>query len=552
MLPAEVLEALGDPSLTRLAIVGEDLDAAIDEETGLLEAVGPEIVGWLTDQRSAMVRAALDEAGVDTSQIGLTGLSTEPIAAAGPQTAFGETWIGGVILAPLMLEVVSGRIGESGDIPTEPRTSRDVTTQGRLQTVAITTMSLRLSISGSTVISEADVSQQSTTTDTTTGLEVVTGSHRTYIRAELTACPDASGRVVMKIQIDLTSSTGGALGSTSFEAHSVGERVGQVDDAAFLVSETETMDMTYGTTSTNGASRTGSGTITIGSTRGPQGRGFGRITNASQTTGSGTMSQADSLRWQNALYMTSLIVTSRAFEKAQELWRGGKCVKIVATESNRLVDINEVVSFTAKPVHIIEGIDLDKKVVATLAGGKAVDPAGVEQDPPASITYLAPSRARQGGIVTITSTSNRGIGKLDIDFRTRDLDFVIDQASGGGRIKGQKCGGTDGEWVADGTYDRGGFEGQQQWVVEIDGSTGLGTFVYTDHSEGVFAGITIYQDGTAEGTASVTVSDEGQALMHLQETRHSYTSYTSAGGEGQDASAPTAAYDMAWEAGGNC
>jgi hypothetical protein len=124
---------------------------------------------------------------------------------------------------------------------------------------------------------------------------------------------------------------------------------------------------------------------------------------------------------------------------------------------------------------------------------------------------------------------------------------VIDGARNGSQVHGQKCDGIDGQWVVDGTYSRSGFDGTQQWVITLSEASMTGTFTYTDHQVGVQVGVTITTEGSAEGTVTASIDEEDNVLMHLTETRHTFRSSTSVGGQGADQNAPLADYDFAWE-----
>ena len=120
-----------------------------------------------------------------------------------------------------------------------------------------------------------------------------------------------------------------------------------------------------------------------------------------------------------------VIVASLLFEAAQKKWRTGFCVRIEATETSRTVETDEVVPFTAKPWHNFDGVELDQPIVATLNGTKSASPLDVEQDPPAAVTFTAGAAEGDRGTVTLTSTSKRGIGTLDLVF-TVEEPFVLE------------------------------------------------------------------------------------------------------------------------------
>jgi hypothetical protein len=258
----------------------------------------------------------------------------------------------------------------------------------------------------------------------------------------------------------------------------------------------------------------------------------------------------------STIRMVTVTTLAHAFGLAQQKWRDGACVEIRATESSREVAPNEVVPFTATPRHRIEGVDLHKRVVATLSGRLAVDPVGVEQDPPAAVTYTAPSEVDDGGTVTLKSTSNRGIGTLDLTFVVKVRGWSIDEPSGGGRITGQKCGGVGGDWIVDGTYRRAVgpmvADGKQRWVITINEATMAGTYRYTDAQRSTVGGVVIKVDTTIKGTVALTIDDTGRARMVLTETSRKITASTNLGGSGGGAGQPDLVGRLVWQVGGDC
>jgi hypothetical protein len=555
---AEILDALTDPSWERLAAVTEELDAEADTVVGLVDGLGEETVGWLTDERSAAMTSALEAAELTLPDIGPARLTDEPIAAAGPMTALGgEAFIGSVLTGGIGLDAMLNRIGESGTRDIDPLEHRSEQTHGDLHTVQTTTVNLRLTVSGSTVTSEADATQESVSTNTQTGAEITRGTYRSHITATLNACPDVNGIVTLDMVVEQSTGHTGSLGSASWQGSMTSQTRGQVGEDAWLQSETEVSDLEVATTSSDGSTRSGTANTIITTQRGPNGARSSRVTSA-EGTESGTMDSADRARWATFLRMVGFMVSGRGFDKAQELWRSGKCVRIEATESSRQVQKNEVVDFTAEPWHQIDGVRLDKRVVATLGGVASVEPDGAAQDPPAPVTYRAGSEQGDVGTVTLTSTSNRGIGTLDLRFRVGGdyhLDGTYQNAFATGTAHGEKCDGSlDGEWVIEGEYTAAGiYEGTQRWVITVNEQTMSGTFTYTDHQVGFVPGAP-ETEGRAAGTVTVAEDELGDVLMHLTETSHSFQTQTTApvGGYGNDVNAPLQEYDFTWELGDDC
>ncbi len=422
-VPAELVEALADPSRQRAAAVGEALDARIDEQIGLVAALGPDVVGWLTDRRSDAYRSVLEDQGVDTTALAPRRLSTEPIAAAGPaaagpgDVAFGMAWFGASIMAPLYVGVGMSQVGNgNGQLPTQPTTSVDTRTEDGKVIKDTTTIDARLTISGATVRADVQLIQRTDVSDAATGAAIGSSTGNAHIIAEVNACPNPDGEVELTLTIDLSNDAAGLPGGSSFTMHSDERFIGHVDDDAWLVSADETATMDYTVTPPSGPAQTGSGTRAFTHTYGPGG-GRSTITAANSTVGQGTMDPNESVKWQTMVLMTSMIARTQVMEEAQKTWRtSGKCVEIKTDERSRTVDPDEQVQIEARLMHVFDGNLLTKPIVATLSGTKTVLPAGEEQDSPAPITYIASSTTGAVGTVTMKSTSNRGIANLDLRF----------------------------------------------------------------------------------------------------------------------------------------
>jgi hypothetical protein len=112
---------------------------------------------------------------------------------------------------------------------------------------------------------------------------------------------------------------------------------------------------------------------------------------------------------------------------AENNWRSGGCVKIVATSSGRV----DPASTTAIPVTVLgryDGAVVPAKLEAVLAGGASLDPTLLAQTP-GTLTYTAPSERGKAATISLTATSRRGIAKLDLTANTGGQGYT---ASGGG------------------------------------------------------------------------------------------------------------------------
>jgi hypothetical protein len=412
-------EALADPTMTRLARAGQEMDAALDSAGGSTAALGDATVEWLTERRTAAVQAALNAAGVQTTgvPVGPPGAKIAAVGSnqlSGPITAAGMAWVGTTVGVPFTMHVMTGRIGEDAQSTGDPVTSHDETTIDGNRVTADTTTRFRSRVSGSTVTVDGEVTQTSTTTSPQ-GAVLSTTSYTSRVHAELEACPDANGKVTLTIEMDMSSSASGA-GTSTFAFSATSQQTGQVGDDAWLTETLEEIDVEQGVTAPDGTRTTGSSSRSIRVAQRPGGGGFDRVVDSTGSVGPGTMDEAESIRWGNFVQLTTMITSSLAFRDAQEAWRGGKCVAVEASERSRDVEADDTIRFEAWPVHVIEGGRLDKPIVATLVGSVSILPEGIKQDAPAPLTYVSGHEEGGSGTVTMKSTSNRGIGTLDVTF----------------------------------------------------------------------------------------------------------------------------------------
>jgi hypothetical protein len=113
------------------------------------------------------------------------------------------------------------------------------------------------------------------------------------------------------------------------------------------------------------------------------------------------------------------------------------CVTVVATAPGT-ASAKQVVSIDLRTRHVLQGIELDKRVTATLSGEGSIDP---EQLPKTAgtIADTAGDKAGDAGTIAFESRSRLGIGRASLTITVRRA-YRIDQAVGDLSFTGVVCG----------------------------------------------------------------------------------------------------------------
>ncbi len=530
-LETNVLAAAGDPSAVRMTSVERDFLAQLDRLSGYSEAIGPELEAWRIEQRSVAVTAALEAAGIDTSTVGPTAISTRPVAALGDGlTAAGLAWIGSSLGSALALNAGISGISPSANGQAGPPanfTATDTVTVGDQQMTATFNVNVALSISGSLVVVDADATESDVSTSVSSGSQIGTANHRSHIHIEAKACPDANGVVEVKITFDISTDASGMPGGGSATVTSTTTQQGHVNDAAYLASADSTIDAQFTRTTASGSTQSGSSTFTNSQVFGANGTGVTSGAAAPSLNITGNFDVGEATGFLSFVMLTATMVTGQALDAAQTQWRNGKCVAIRSSEHTRDVGPNDVVHFNAQPFQRIEHVDLNQPVVASFAGETSLDPVDTPVPAPADFTFKASARETSGRI-ELKTTSKRGIGILPIAFTVKFQGWFIQQSftnSVGvtGTIEGKRCG-DDPEttWEAKGTYHFLVFDGKQAWKIDINdkGFVGndliwTGPYTYRDDSTGPYG---VKQHTRVSGTVKMIISDaDGSATMTFTE-----------------------------------
>jgi hypothetical protein len=123
------------------------------------------------------------------------------------------------------------------------------------------------------------------------------------------------------------------------------------------------------------------------------------------------------------LYVETMVTA--AAQQAEKMWREGKCLELIVDPDGGDIDADATKDVTATLKHKIEGNELDKPVVARLAGVAKLEPAGEKQPAPATVTYTAGPKDGDHGEITFESISNRGIAQKTVTFTVGSVKLEV-------------------------------------------------------------------------------------------------------------------------------
>ncbi|HXG26810.1 MAG TPA: hypothetical protein VNL94_08175 [Candidatus Binatia bacterium] len=547
-LTSGALAAAKLTSVSDVAAFENEQAAAVAAAAGIPEHLGAGTWTWVEEQLRGELAKALAEAGVTSAgPILLASVDTAPLPFDVDSLA--NAGVVGLALAAAftMFSTPSNSSGANIDLDsTQSQTANGETSTARVATT------IQFGSSGSQLSADVSLSVDVTVTNATSGAVLRTARFLSRGTIKLDLCPDSSGKARGHVSMRVEGGTS-ADGAGVVEVESDVEVT--VGDDAWIQSVTGDGTSTQTTAGPGRGPRRS--VVTAGFTAPVSragiidaGRGSerGRILEESGEP----LTEAEATAAARQVGSTMGVATYVVATRAQDHWRGGNCVEIRATEQTRKVKKNETVQFEARVWHKVEGVELTKPIHSAFAGTASLDPVDVEVPSPMLLSFKAGPNLDDQGTVSLTTTSNRGIGTLDITFTVAG-GWFIDGANFGGRLKGLKCGDPPGDWVIDGTYKVGAFAGEQRWTITIGADERTGTFGYNTTQTGTIQGVTIYVVGLAFGEATLDIDPvTGQAHMELEEKTHTYSATTSKGGSGRDQDADLVRYAFDWEVGGDC
>lgn len=364
------------------------------------------------------------------------------------------------------------------------------------------------------------------------------------------ACPDASGIATAHISFTASESylSGGSTSGLEKD-YSADVRIRADDDANLasieIIAKAHETSMGGVLTAGGGESEllaheyNASATLTIAN---DPTAGFGALVSTGETADS-----VEATRLILGFGIYSVVPAKLAAKAAETAWRSGMCVRVSPSPPGADVAASSATSVKVKVRQRYDGTELDKPVTASLnSGPKSIEPAGQALPAPATFTYTAGSKDGDSGVVTFKSVSNRGIGQTTTYFKVGG-GWNADRQSGAQSLKGQKCGGLDGEWRVVGTIKSDQIDSTTTYVATINGTTLLGTYTYNSVTKSFPSFVTT---GVGSGRASIVLQTDGTLKMIVFGT--TITNTAVGAGTKVTVSVPIPDGNFTWSPGGTC
>ncbi len=527
-----------------LATIEDEDRARAREQAGFSQEIGS---GWpaLADAADQAIDAAA-QAVADDLSIELPTSRTRPFATVGqqPATEIMTTDSAASALAIVTASLTAGQsLGQGGTREAPPRTETRTTTEGDDAATVTVTMRGTITSTGSRVVAEFTFELTGTVTNNVSGATAQMNGSATA-RVEIDGCPDESGS--SKGSVSLTSSetargSGADGGSTtaSWTRDLSGEfDISVGDDASIsgLAIDAQANESVVSTTQEGEDDDPETSEHELGVEMHYEyssGPGFeGLAPNDAATTGDVTHEDgatAADLRplFRSAAYAVSVAAIGLGRD-AEAFWRDGKCIELIVDPEGGDVDANSVTSVTATVRHIFEGEDLDKPVEATLTGVTSLDPAGEEQQSPATVSYTAGPEVDDVGEIKFESVSNWGIGSKTIKFTVKATGWTTNADTPLGQIRGLKCDGVGGVWTVEGSEVLVALDVTTVWEITLDESSLEGTYTF----EKVQTGLGTVTTATSNGPAHGVLNEDGTVTMTLDAARITLHTENQFGGSG--------------------
>lgn len=243
-------------------------------------------------------------------------------------------------------------------------------------------------------------------------------SEAIVVNATMNVRPDARGSAPGTFELTADGAVGsGATTASTYHAEIHDTFSFEVNEAAHVASQDGTSAVKYSSTGTADATVSAHGTVSSVP-------GSATQSEAAFDESDGPPATIDLVR--RLLFLFGPVTAALVEDGAESKWRGGTCVWIRAQpmpdatgKIEMTVEPNAQIVLSGQPYQKFEMSDLAAPVVATLAGLQSLSPGNQPISPPATFNYTAGGNFKDRGVVTLTSTSKRGIGTQSATFTVR-------------------------------------------------------------------------------------------------------------------------------------
>jgi hypothetical protein len=275
------------------------------------------------------------------------------------------------------------------------------------------TMHVTLSLTASHAISVATITTTITQTDASGGALGSTSENATAT-IDVDFCPTDAGQAIGTITYSgngTTSPVGSPPGT--YQIGGSGSYTIHVNEAA----ETSSVDLTGALT------KTGMGPTTVdvaGTFMGAYDPANAAATLVGKYAFQRNVAPAAEFNaLTEAVWGVPFLASLVAEDGAKKKWRGGACVAVRVDPGSEMVDPGAQMTVTGTPFQRFLATNIDAPVVATFAGDQSLTPVNQPVPAPAPFSFVAGSVFKQQGVVSLKSTSRRGIGTGNATYTVR-------------------------------------------------------------------------------------------------------------------------------------
>jgi hypothetical protein len=115
----------------------------------------------------------------------------------------------------------------------------------------------------------------------------------------------------------------------------------------------------------------------------------------------------------------AIMIVTYLEKEVETFWRSGKCIKLKPSEKSREVNPQEKIELTVESEHHFDQKEVKTPIKAQFTGVKSIDPQDKPVDEPAKFDFVAGEKRGDQGVIELTQTGKRGIGRESVTFTVK-------------------------------------------------------------------------------------------------------------------------------------